>query len=58
MHESRVNFCKRDKDELAFMKTRVGNLDLFGLDMFLVIKEEIKVDDTGTPSKGFLTSHA
>jgi hypothetical protein len=56
MEKISIDFSQRDEDELAFLNGRVRDLELFGMN-FGVIKKNIQVNRSGSPSKGFCTTH-
>ena len=51
-----INFREWNEDKLTFVKVRMRKLEFFRFKFFLVIEEEVKVDCSWTPSKGFLAA--
>ena len=52
MHQIRIDFSERDKDKLPFVKEWVGDHEISCLNLLFIEEEEVKIDHSGTPSKG------
>jgi hypothetical protein len=57
MDEISIDFKQGDEHELALPDERVGNLEVLGMNLKIIEKEDIQINRSGSPSKGFCATH-
>ena len=53
MDEISIDFSQGDEDELTILDKRVGDLEFLGVNFSIIEEEDIQINCSGSPSKGF-----
>jgi hypothetical protein len=56
MDKTPVNFSQRNENELALLEKRMWDLQLLRSDFLFIIKEDIKINGSGSPAEGLLSA--